>query len=88
METITTAEQIGFISNCDVLYSLERSDPPGYYMLARKNKVLGTVVVHSVSDLIAQLLKDNLGNAEEIRAVILQNLINSEWGLVGSRSRG
>ena len=84
----TTAEQIGFVSDCDILYSLERSDPPGYYMLARKNKNLGTVVICTISDLIVQLLKDNLGNAEEIRAVTLQNLINSEWRLIGSRSRG
>lgn len=88
METFTTAQQIGFISDCDILYSLDRSDPPGYYMLARKNKVLGTVVVHSISDLIVQLLKDNLGNAEEIRAVILQGMINSEWRLADTRSRG
>lgn len=88
METITTAEQIGFVSDCEILYSIERSDPPGYYMLARKNKMLGTVVIHSVSDLIAQLLKDNLGNAEEIRAVLLQNMINSEWRLVGARKEG
>ena len=88
MEMFTTAEQIGFVSDCDILYSLERSDPPGYYMLARKNKNLGTVVICTISDLIVQLLKDNLGNAEEIRAVTLQNLINSEWRLIGSRSRG
>ena len=88
METITTAEQIGFISDCNILYSIERSDPPGYYMLARKNINLGTVVIHSISDLIAQLLKDNLGNAEEIRAVILQGMINSEWRLIDARSKG
>lgn len=88
METITTAEQIGFVSDCEIQYSIERSDPPGYYMLARKNKMLGTVVIHSVSDRIAQLLKDNLGNAEEIRAVLLQNMINSEWRLVGARQEG
>ena len=88
METITTAEQIGFISDCDILYSIERRIPSGYYVLARENKNLGTVVMHAISDLVAQVLKDNLGNAEEIRAVILQNLINSEWRLVGTRSRG
>ena len=41
MEMFTTAEEIGFVSDCDILYSLERSDPPGYYMLARKNNLLG-----------------------------------------------
>ena len=54
-------------------------------MLARKNNLLGTVVIHAISDLIVQLLKDNLGNAEEIRAVILHNLINSEWKTVDMR---
>ena len=85
MEMFTTAEEIGFVSDCDILYSLERSDPPGYYMLARKNNLLGTVVILTISDLMVQLLKDNLGNAEEIRAVILQNLINSEWKTVDMR---
>ena len=88
METITTAEQIGFVSDCDIQYSIERSDLPGYYMLTRKNNILGTMVIHSISDRIAQLLKDNLGNAEEIRAVLLQGMVNSEWRVVGARQKG
>ena len=88
METITTAEQIGFISDCDILYSLERSISSGYYYLTRKNKILGTAVMHAMSEQMAQVLKHNQGNVAEARALILQNLINSEWRLIDSRSRG
>lgn len=88
METITTAEQLGFYSDNEIIYQFDLTDEPDYYLIARKNKTLGTDVIQRVSEPIVQKLKHNRGNADEIRAVLLQNFINAEMRIINARFKG
>lgn len=88
METITSADKIGFLSDSDIEYHIDLIDAPDYYLIVRKNKILGTVVIQRVSEAMMSILESNRGMAEEIRAVMLQNMINSEWRIVDAHSGG
>ena len=89
METITTAEQIGFISDCDVEYHIEFNvGVPGVHDIVRTNKLLGTTVRQSVSDRMMHEFAENPCTPELRRELILQNMKVCEWKLVDMRSRG
>lgn len=89
METITTAEQIGFLSDCDIEYHIEFNvGVPGVHDIVRTNKTLGTAVRQTISDRMMNEFAVNLHALDLRREVILQNMKVCEWRLVDMRSRG
>lgn len=89
METITTAEQIGFISDFEIEYHIEFNvGVPGVHDIVRKNNLLGTIVRQSISDRMMHELAENPYAPDLRRELILQNMKVCEWRLVDVRSRG
>lgn len=89
METITTAEQIGFVSDCDIEYHIEFNvGVPGVHDIVRTNKILGTTVRQTISDRMMNEFAVNPHALDLRREVILQNMKVCEWRLVDMRSRG
>ena len=89
METITSAEQIGFISDFDIEYHIEFNVcVPGVHDIVRTNKMLGTTVRQSISDRMMHEFAKNPHAVDLRREVILQNMKVCEWKLADTRSRG
>lgn len=89
METITTAEQIGFVSGDFVEYHIEFNvGVHGVHDIVRTNKMLGTTVRQSISDRMMHEFAKNPHAVDFRREVILQNMKVIEWKLVDARFRG
>lgn len=89
METITTAEQIGFVSDCDIEYHIEFNvGVPGVHDIVRKNKMLGTTVRQSISERMMHQFAANPHAVDFRRELILQNMKVCEWKLADMRCRG
>ena len=89
METITTAEQIGFISSDFIEYHIEFNvGVPGVHDIVRKNKMLDTTVRQSISDRMMHEFAKNTHAVDFRREIILQNMKVLEWKLADARFRG